>query len=716
MEKNVIFVARYEDIGHTSFCRTRHFMASAGGMDRRRHATVHCLYGICHCGFRHNNIRADVQEIYQEEMSDIKSTSTPPVAGPLLSAINSPSDLRRLAPGQLPQLCDEIRQFLISTLSSNPGHFASSMGAVEMTVALHYVFNTPDDRLVWDVGHQAYGHKLLTGRRDAFAAGNRRLGGLSGFPNPDESPYDTFAAGHASNSISAALGMAVAARMQGGGRKPRRNVVAVIGDASISGGLAFEGLNNAANTPNDLLIVLNDNDMSIDRPVGALSSHMAHINTSPAYNKLRYSIYKMLRRMGLSEKSRGRILRFNNSLKSLLARQQNIFEGLNIRYFGPFDGHDVLKIVRVLTDIRDMEGPRILHLRTVKGRGYAPAEADPATWHAPGRFNPLTGERAEDALSTSVPRPPKFQDVMGDTLLELARRDPRVVAVTAAMPTGTSVSTLQSAMPERVFDVGISEGHAVTFAGGLAKDGMRPFVCIYSSFLQRAYDHIIHDVALHRLPVTFCIDRAGLVGEDGATHHGAFDLAYLRSVPGMTIASPRDERSLRRLLVTAATVEPAGPFAIRYPRGCGHECDWRCALEPLPVGRGERLVEGRRVALLTIGPVGAGDAAEAVARARAEGMDVAHYDMIFLRPLDSGLLREVAELDCPIVTVEDGISDGGLGSAVLEWLDDNAYRRSVTRLGIPSDRFIGQGTPAQLRALCGFDADSIYKALLNSCK
>ena len=648
-------------------------------------------------------------------MSDTNSASTP-VAGPLLSAIDSPSDLRRLNPEQLPQLCSEIRQYLIQTLSSNPGHFASSMGAVEMTVALHYVFNTPDDRIVWDVGHQAYGHKLLTGRREAFATGNRRLGGLSGFPNPDESPYDTFAAGHASNSISAALGMAVAARMQAGDCPPRRNVVAVIGDASISGGLAFEGLNNAANTPNNLLIVLNDNDMSIDRPVGALSSHMAHITTSPAYKKLRYGVYRALKKMGLvSEKSRGRILRFNNSLKSLLSHEQNIFEGLNIRYFGPFDGHDVLKIVRVLTDIRDMEGPRILHLRTIKGRGYAPAEADPARWHAPGRFDPATGRRAE-AVQGAVPKPPKFQDVMGDTLLELARRDQRIVAVTAAMPTGTSISTMQAEMPERVFDVGISEGHAVTFAGGLAKDGMRPFVGIYSSFLQRAYDHIIHDVALHHLPVTFCIDRAGLVGEDGATHHGAFDLAYLRSVPGMTIASPRDERSLRRLLVTAATLEPAGPFAIRYPRGGGRSIDWRCALKPVEVGRGERLVSGRQIALLTIGPVGAGDAADAVARARAEGIDVAHYDMIFLRPLDEKLLEEVAALDCPIVTVEDAIVDGGLGSAVLEWMSAHAFDRRITRLGLPADRFVAQGTLAQLRAICGIDADSIYKALLNSCK
>ncbi len=469
---------------------------------------------------------------------------------PLLSAINSPEDLRRLPKEKLPQVCAEIRSMLISELSRNPGHFASSMGAVELTVALHYVFNTPYDRIVWDVGHQAYGHKLLTGRRDSFK-NNRKLGGISGFPNPAESEYDTFAAGHASNSISAALGMAVASQLQKD--CPRRNVVAVIGDASISGGLAFEGINNAANTPNNLLIVLNDNDMSIDSNVGALNSYMAHLTASKGYNDMRYKLYRGLRKMGMvTDRQKGSIMRFNNSLKSLLARQQNIFEGLNIRYFGPFDGHDIDSIVKVLNDIRDMDGPRILHLRTVKGKGYKPAEEDPAHWHAPGRFNPATGERTETKGSAGA-APQKYQDVVGQALTALAKDDPAIVGITAAMLSGTSMSVMQAAMPGRVFDVGISEGHAVTFAGGLAKDGMKPFVAIYSSFLQRAYDHIIHDVALQNLPVTFCIDRAGLVGEDGPTHHGSFDLSYLRSIPNMTVGAPSDEQTLRDMLYTAAT-------------------------------------------------------------------------------------------------------------------------------------------------------------------
>lgn len=531
----------------------------------------------------------------------------------LLEQIDSPADLRKLPLGLLPQLCGEIREFLIRSLSVNPGHFASSMGAVELTVALHYVFNTPYDRIVWDVGHQAYGHKLLTGRRDSFST-NRTLGGLSGFPNPAESDYDTFSAGHASNSISAALGMAVASQLKG--ESPRRNVVAVVGDASISGGLAFEGINNAANTPNNLLIVLNDNDMSIDRNVGALNSQLAHINTSRIYNDVRYKAFKCLKKLHLvSDRRRGALLRFNNSLKSLLSKQQNIFEGLNIRYFGPFDGHDIGTIVKVLNDIRDMEGPRILHLRTVKGKGYAPAEADPASWHAPGRFDVATGHRAESDPKPG--KPLKYQDVFGNTLLELARKNDKIVAITAAMPSGTSISTMQAEMPGRVFDVGISEGHAVTFAGGLAKDGMRPFVGIYSSFLQRGYDHIIHDVALQHLPVTFCVDRAGLVGEDGATHHGAYDIAYLRTVPGMIVASGRDEHSLRNLLFTAQAADH-GPFAIRYPRGGGSLADWRNDMRELPIGKGECLSRGRDVAVLTIGPVAA-EAAAAIEKAKGQG-------------------------------------------------------------------------------------------------
>ena len=632
------------------------------------------------------------------------SASSSYQCGKLLAGIDSPADVRRLSPEQLPQLCGEIRDFLIHSLSENPGHFASSMGAVELTVALHYVFNTPYDRLVWDVGHQAYGHKLLTGRRDAFST-NSKLGGLSGFPNPQESEYDTFSAGHASNSISAALGMAVASQLQQ--ESPRRNVVAIVGDASISGGLAFEGLNNASITPNNLLIVLNDNDMSIDANVGALNSYLAHLTTSKLYNDLRYKGFKLLKKLHLvSDRRKGALLRFNNSLKSLISKQQNLFEGLDIRYFGPFDGHDINTIVRVLNDIRDMDGPRILHLRTVKGKGYAPAEADPASWHAPGKFNPATGERP--GAKCDPTKPQKYQDVFGHTLVELAQKNPKIVGITAAMLSGTSVGIMQSVMPERVFDVGISEGHAVTFAGGLAKDGMRPYVAIYSSFLQRAYDHIIHDVALQHLPVTFCIDRAGLVGEDGATHHGAYDLAYLRSIPGLIIASGRDECALRNLLYTSQT-DDFGPFAIRYPRGAGHRSDWHCEFKAMAIGKGERLTAGKDIAVLTIGPV-ADDAAKAVAEARKNGIDAAHYDMIFLKPLDDELLEEVAQLDCPIITVEDGTRDGGLGSAVEDWLADHGYQRTVHRLGIP-DRFIPQGTPAQLQAICGFTRDDILKSI-----
>ncbi len=623
----------------------------------------------------------------------------------LLEQIDSPADLRKLPLGSLPQLCGEIREFLIRSLSANPGHFASSMGAVELTVALHYVFNTPYDRIVWDVGHQAYGHKLLTGRRDSFST-NRTLGGLSGFPNPAESDYDTFSAGHASNSISAALGMAVASQLKG--ESHRRNVVAVVGDASISGGLAFEGINNAANTPNNLLIVLNDNDMSIDRNVGALNSQLAHINTSRIYNDVRYKAFKCLKKLHLvSDRRRGALLRFNNSLKSLLSKQQNIFEGLNIRYFGPFDGHDIGTIVKVLNDIRDMEGPRILHLRTVKGKGYAPAEADPASWHAPGRVDVATGHRAESDPKPG--KPLKYQDVFGNTLLELARKNDKIVAITAAMPSGTSISTMQAEMPGRVFDVGISEGHAVTFAGGLAKDGMRPFVGIYSSFLQRGYDHIIHDVALLHLPVTFCVDRAGLVGEDGATHHGAYDIAYLRTVPGMIVASGRDEHSLRNLLFTAQAADH-GPFAIRYPRGGGSLADWRNDMRELPVGKGECLSRGRDVAVLTIGPVAA-EAAEAIKKAEGQGISVAHYDMIFAKPLDEEIISEVAALGCPVITVEDGTVDGGMGSAVADRLAGMGHTATVHRMGIP-DRFIPQGTPAQLRAMCGFDSESIYNKIV----
>ncbi len=628
----------------------------------------------------------------------------------ILSSITSPDDVRRLSVQQLPQLCAEIRSFLIDSLSKNPGHFASGMGAVELTVALHYVFNTPYDRIVWDVGHQAYPHKLLTGRQKAFAEGNRRMNGISGFPNPAESSYDTFSAGHASNSISAALGMAMASTLKGD--SPRRNVVAVIGDASISGGLAFEGLNNAANTPNNLLIILNDNDMSIDPNVGSLNSYLAQLTTSQRYNNFRYNAYRAMRKLHLvDDRRKGAIMRFNNSIKSLLMRSHNIFEGLNIRYFGPFDGNDVNTIVRVLNDIKDMEGPRILHLHSTKGKGYAPAERDPSAWHAPGRFDAATGVREEEKAVDDGRM--KYQDVFGNTLLRLAREDEKIVAVTAAMASGTSVSVMQQEMPSRVFDVGISEGHAVTFAGGMAKDGMKPFVAIYSSFLQRAYDHIIHDVALMGLPVTFCIDRAGLVGEDGPTHHGAFDVAYLRTVPGMTIAAPRNEIMLQRLLQAAATGE-CGPLAIRYPRGKGKIKSplIEGPIEPATMGRGEKLREGRQAVVLTLGPV-ADEAAAAIDSLEKEGLNVAHYDMGFAKPLDSQLLEEVAATGLPIVTVEDGIASGGMGSGVTEWLQDHGYRNPVTRVGLP-DSFVTQGTSAQLASLCGIDSEGIRSAILKS--
>ena len=620
---------------------------------------------------------------------------------PLLSHIDSPADLRKLPVEQLPQVCSELRSFLINSLSSHPGHFASSMGAVELTVALHYVFNTPYDRIVWDVGHQAYGHKILTGRRDKFDT-NRTFGGLAPFPSPKESEYDTFTAGHASNSISAALGMTVASALQN--ETPRRNVVAVIGDASISGGLAFEGLNNAANANSNLLIILNDNDMSIDRNVGSLNSYLAHLTTSKTYNTLRYKFANFMRRHHLvTDKGKGMITRFNNSLKSLITKEQNIFEGLNIRYFGPFDGHDLKTVINVLNEIKDFSGPRILHLRTVKGKGYAPAEQNPAAWHAPGKFDVSTGKIIKD----SAKKAPKYQDVFGETLVSLAERNPKIVGVTAAMSSGTSMIKLQNAFPERTFDVGISEGHAVTFAGGLAKEGMKPFVAIYSSFLQRAYSHIIHDVAIEGLPVTFCLDRAGIVGEDGATHHGVFDIAYLRSIPGMTVAAPRSLDMLCNLMVTAEKFN--GPFAIRYPRGNGDK-DISEEMHELPVGKGELLSDGKDLVVLTLGPV-ASDAAKAIDKAREElGISIAHFDMIFVKPMDASILQRIAEMNVPVITVEDGVIDGGMGSAVMEGLAELGSKVPVHRLGVP-DRFIPHGSPAQLKNLCGFDADGIFTTI-----
>lgn len=622
----------------------------------------------------------------------------------LLKKVNSPSDLRKLDLQQLPQLCEEIREFLISHLAINPGHFASSMGAVDLIVALHYVFNTPDDRLVWDVGHQAYAHKILTGRRDAFAS-QRTLGGLCGFPTPLESEYDTFVAGHAGNSISAALGMAIADKATPG--EEHRKTVAVIGDASISGGLAFEGLNNASNHPNNLLIVLNDNDMSIDNNVGALHSYLSDLTTSAGYNRIRNKMAGYLREKGVLTESRKRaITRFSNSIKSLISRKQNIFEGLNIRYFGPFDGHDVVKIVKVLREIKDMEGPRLLHLCTIKGKGYSKAEENPTVWHAPGKFDPETGERFCGGTDGN---PPLWQEVFGETLVELARKDNDVVGITAAMPTGTSLSLLANEMPERSFDVGISEGHAVTFAGGLAAAGKKPFVAIYSAFLQRAYDNIIHDVAIQGLPVTFCIDRAGLVGEDGVTHHGLFDLAYLSCIPGMKIASPADEETMRNLMHSALELD--GPLAIRYPRGRATTADWKSEMRSIPVGKGRNILKqnGAKIAILTLGPI-LQNALKASRQLADDGCLTNVYDMIWMKPLDEGLLQEIADTHDTIITVEDGSITGGFGAAVKQWANDNGAEISIKSLGV-ADEWIAHGTVNQLQEICGYDVKGIVDAV-----
>ena len=619
----------------------------------------------------------------------------------LLSQIKYPSDLRKLDIDQLAEVCSELRQDIIDEVSVNPGHFASSLGVVEITVALHYVFNTPDDRIVWDVGHQAYGHKILTGRRDTFCT-NRHLHGVRPFPSPLESEYDTFACGHASNSISAALGMAVAARKTG---HDNRHVVAVIGDGAMSGGLAFEGLNNVSSTPNDLLIILNDNDMSIDRAVGGMEKYLLNLDTNATYNKIRFKVARWLEDNGhLSDRRRKGIIRLNNAIKSVLSHQQNIFEGMNIRYFGPFDGHNVKEVVRLLRQLKDMKGPKLLHLHTTKGKGYKPAEDEATIWHAPGRFDAETGERI---VSDSSNKPPKYQDVFGETLLELAQMNDRIVGVTPAMPTGCSMNILMNAMPDRAFDVGIAEGHAVTFSGGMAKDGLQPFCNIYSSFAQRAYDNIIHDLALLSLPVVLCLDRGGLVGEDGPTHHGAFDMAALRPIPHLTICSPMDEHELRRMMYTAQ-LPGMGTVVIRYPRGAAEHSDWRCQLEAIEVGTGRRMHEGHDVAVLTIGPIG-NVAAEAVAEVEAEGqLTVAHYDMRYLKPIDGGILDEVGQRFSRVITVEDGVRCGGLGTAVTEWMADHHYTPEIVRLGLP-DEFVEHGTVSELRRIAGIDKATIIQ-------
>lgn len=620
----------------------------------------------------------------------------------LLETINSPKDLKNLTIAQLEELCKELRIFIIDQLCKNPGHFGSSLGTVELTVALHYVYNTPFDRIVWDVGHQAYSHKILTGRRDRFHT-NRKFGGLAGFPNPEESEYDTFSAGHASNSISAALGMAVASRL----KHENRHAIAVIGDGSMTGGLAYEGLNNASSQPNDMLIILNDNDMAIDDNVGGLKDYLVKMTTSHTYNKVRNDVYQNFKKRNLiSEKGKNFILRFNNSLKSLITKQQNIFEGLNIRYFGPVDGHDLKGLIRILENIKDLKGPKLLHIHTTKGKGYKPAEESATEWHAPGKFNKETGERI---VVQSKDQPQLYQNVFGHTLVELAEKDKNVVGITPAMPSGSSMTFMMKAFPDRAFDVGIAEGHAVTYSGGLAKEGMIPFCNIYSSFMQRAYDQVIHDVALQKLHVIFCLDRAGLVGEDGPTHHGAFDLAYMRCVPNLTIASPYNEHFLRNLMYTAAYGQ-SGPFVIRYPRGQGELKNWENKMELIPIGKGRKLNGGTEMAVISIGPIG-NTVAKAIQELQEDGHSIAHYDIVFLKPIDKELLDEVAKDFKKVVTVENGVISGGLGSAVLEHFAERGYNNiNVTRIGI-ADEFVTHGAISDLNKLCQLDVEGLKKQI-----
>ncbi len=621
-----------------------------------------------------------------------------------LCDINSPDDLKKISKQALPEVCKELRQFIIDEVSQNPGHLGSNLGMVELTVALHYVFNAPSDRLVWDVGHQAYGHKILTGRRDVFHT-NRKLGGISGFPKIEESEYDAFGVGHASTSISAALGMAVASMQQ----NIKKHVVAVIGDGAMTGGLAFEGLNNTSMDKNDMLIVLNDNQMAIDPVTGGFTQYLVDLTTSSTYNTIRYKLYIFLKKLGIiNEGRKKRLQMIGNTLKAALSKQNNIFEGLNIRYFGPVDGHDVVGLVKVLNDIKDFRGPKVLHCITKKGKGYQPAEDDATKWHAPGFFDVEKGERITS--NQQEPSAPLFQQVFGETLLELAKEDTKIVAITPAMPSGCSMTIMQQELPERVFDVGIAEAHAVTFSAGLAREGMIPFCNVYSSFMQRAYDSIIHDVALQKLPVIMCLDRAGIVGTDGPTHHGAFDLAYMRCIPNLIISAPRNEHELRNLMFTAKVANK--PFVIRYPRGKGFLVDWKNVMQKVQIGKGEKLRDGKDIAVLTIGTMAA-PATEAINKiVRELGLQVAHYDIRFLKPLDEDLLHEVGKKFNMIVTIEDGVLHGGFGSAVLEFMADNGYQPAVKRLGIP-DAFVEHGTPEELYSMLGLNAHGIYDSIVS---
>ena len=614
----------------------------------------------------------------------------------LLYKVNSPADLKRLAISQLPKYCNELRQYIIEECSKNPGHLASSLGTVELTVALHYVYDTPFDKLIWDVGHQAYAHKIITERRDLFPT-NRKMGGISGFPRMAESKYDSFGAGHSSTSISAAYGLAKAAELQG----VDNHVVAIIGDGAMTGGLAFEGLNNAGASKSDIIVILNDNEMAIDRATGALDNYLARMSTSRFYNSFKRSLWRVLSHVPP-------VLRFcqrvGNAIKQGLLKNSNLFESLNFRYFGKLDGHNVEELVRMLLALKDIDEPKLLHVRTIKGKGYTPAEDNQSVWHAPGRFNPETGERLPSKDSAA-----RYQDVFGKTLLELARQNPAIVGITPAMPSGCSMNIMMQEMPDRCFDVGIAEGHAVTFSAGLAAGGMHPVCNIYSSFMQRAYDNVIHDVALQNLPVTFCLDRGGLVGEDGATHHGVFDMVYFSCIPNMIVASPMDELELRNLLYSA--INTPLPYSIRYPRGCGVGVKWEGEpFEKIPIGKGRKLKDGNEVAVLTIGPV-AHFAKEAIERVESEyKTSVAHYDLRFAKPLDEELLHEVGRTFNKVITVEDGALRGGVGEAVVKFFNDNGYTINVKCLGI-EDKFIEHGTPAELYALCGFDAAGIEQQI-----
>ncbi len=622
-------------------------------------------------------------------------------SGSLLQNIYYPTDLKKLKEEDLIRLSSELRNFIIDAVAQNPGHFASSLGVVELTIALHYVFNTPRDLLVWDVGHQAYGHKILTGRREIFHT-NRKLNGISGFPSIKESRFDAFGVGHSSTSISAALGMAVASRLK---HEQDRKIVAIIGDGSMTGGIAFEGMNNAGINKSNLLIILNDNHMAIDPNVGAFKEYLLDITTSKTYNKVKDDVWKMLGKIKkFGPNTQAFISKIENGIKSIILKQSNMFEGMNIRYFGPVDGHDVVYLTKVLQDLKDIPGPKLLHVLTKKGKGFKQAEIDQPGWHAPGPFNKLTGEKI--VLKPTTPQPPRYQDVFGNTLVELAEKNEKIVGVTPAMPSGSSLNIMMKKIPNRAFDVGIAEQHAVTFSAGLSTQGKIPFCNIYSSFMQRAYDQVIHDVALQELNVVFCLDRGGLVGADGATHHGAYDLAYMRNVPGITVAAPMDEVELRHMMYTAQLGDK-GPFSIRYPRGRGVNAKWKVDMKEIPVGKGRVLKEGKDIAILSIGTVG-NHVAEAYADCEKNNISVAHYDMRFAKPLDENLLHKIFKKFRNIITVEDGTITGGFGSAVLEFMSENSYLAHVKRLGIP-DKFIPHGTQKELYKICGYDSDGIAK-------